>query len=275
MKGRTVLLFVALALVTALVGYYAGMSASTPEAAADPLANPPGSSVDVPQTDGSGPSHSPAGSRQGSGGQASSSKGSDAKGSTTKGSPSKDSADKASAPKKGGNQPGTATQSSHPPAKPPTSQPRPQAGPVRFGKVTTSGPGTDTSIAEDRRALTTTFDEFELAVDPTSAEPDATKTVTMTMPLTDGVAGETLWVYAQGFAFLDAGAKASVSLGGGGRRIIQGYATGTDDTFLQTLKLPARPGVTYQLTFAIDIDRGAGAEGNGYLNIVSIDVEIR
>ena len=66
-----------------------------------------------------------------------------------------------------------------------------------------------------------------------------------------------------------------MSLGGGGRRINQGYATGTDDTFLQTLKLPARPGVTYQLTFAIDIDRGAVAEGNGYLNIVSIDVGIR
>jgi hypothetical protein len=66
-----------------------------------------------------------------------------------------------------------------------------------------------------------------------------------------------------------------VSLGGGGRRIIQGYATGTDDTFVQTLKLPARPGVTYPLRFAIDIDRDAGTEGNGYLNIVSIDIGIR
>jgi hypothetical protein len=45
-------------------------------------------------------------------------------------------------------------------------------------------------------------------VDPTSAEPDATKTVTMTMPLTDGVAGKTPWVYAQGLAFLDGGAGA-------------------------------------------------------------------
>ena len=85
---------------------------------------------------------------------------------------------------------------------------------MRFGKVTTAGRGSDTNIAEDRRALTTTFSDFEITVDPTSAEPEATKTFTMTMPLTDGVAGETLWVYAQGFAFLDAGAKASVSLGG-------------------------------------------------------------
>jgi hypothetical protein len=274
MKGRTVLLVVALALVTALVGFYAGMSTGTPKAGADPLADSPGSSVEASQGDGSGPSRSPAGSRKGSAGQASSSSGSAAKGSATNGSPSKDSADKASAPKKGGNQAGSTTQSSRAPAKPPTSQPQPQAGPVRFGKITTAGGTSDTSIAGDRRALTTTFDDFEITVDPESAEPDATRTVTMTMPLTDGAAGETLRVHAQGYAFLDGGAKASVTLQGGGRQIIQGYGTGADDPFLQTLKLPARPGATYRLSFAIDIDGGAGAEGTGYLNIVSIDIGI-
>ena len=65
-----------------------------------------------------------------------------------------------------------------------------------------------------------------------------------------------------------------MTLQGGGRQIIQGYATGADDSFLQTLGLPARPGVTYQLTFAIDIDRGADAEGTGYLNIAAIDIGI-
>lgn len=45
-------LFVALAVVTALVGFYAGMSTSTPQALADPLADPAGSSVDVTRTDG-------------------------------------------------------------------------------------------------------------------------------------------------------------------------------------------------------------------------------
>lgn len=264
MKGRTVLLVVAVAVVVALVGYYAGMSSSTPKAAADPAGDPPGSSVEIPQTDGSGPPRPPAGSRTGSGGPTSSSNGSVDKGSV----------DKGSAPKKGGNQSGTTTLPGKPPPKPPTSQPPPQAGPVRFGRVTASGRGSETSIASDRRALTTTFSDFEVTVDPEPAEPDATKTFTMTMPLTTGRAGETLSVYAQGFIFLDGGAKASVTLQGGGRQIIQGYATGADDSFLQTLELPARPGVTYQLTFAIDIDRGADAEGTGYLNIAAIDIGI-
>jgi hypothetical protein len=65
-----------------------------------------------------------------------------------------------------------------------------------------------------------------------------------------------------------------VTLRGGGRQIIQGFGTGAEDSFLKTLELPARPGATYQLTFAIDIDRGAGDEGTGYLNIVSIDIGI-
>jgi hypothetical protein len=259
MKGRTVLLVVAVAVVVALVGYYAGMSSSTPKAAADPAGDPPGSSVEIPQTDGSGPPRPPAGSRTGSGGPTSSSNGS---------------LDKGSAPKKGGNQSGTTTLPGKPPPKPPTSQPPPQAGPVRFGRVTASGRGSETSIASDRRALTTTFSDFEVTVDPEPAEPDPTKTFTMTMPLTTGRGGETLSVYAQGFIFLDGGAKASVTLQGGGRQIIQGYATGADDSFLQTLELPARPGVTYQLTFAIDIDRGADAEGTGYLNIAAIDIGI-
>ncbi|HEU4896817.1 MAG TPA: hypothetical protein VFX88_04495 [Actinomycetota bacterium] len=264
MKGRTVLLVVAVVVVVALVGYYAGMSSSTPKAAADPAGDPPGSSVEIPQTDGSGPPRPPAGSRTGSGGPTSSSNGSVDKGSV----------DKGSAPKKGGNQSGTTTLPGKPPPKPPTSQPPPQAGPVRFGRVTASGRGSETSIAPDRRALTTTFSDFEVTVDPEPAEPDPTKTFTMTMPLTTGRGGETLSVYAQGFIFLDGGAKASVTLQGGGRQIIQGYATGADDSFLQTLELPARPGVTYQLTFAIDIDRGADAEGTGYLNIAAIDIGI-
>jgi hypothetical protein len=47
-----------------------------------------------------------------------------------------------------------------------------------------------------------------------------------------------------------------------------------DDSFVETLELPARPGVTFQLRFAIALDRGAGAEGTGYLNIGSIDIAI-
>jgi hypothetical protein len=146
---------------------------------------------------------------------------------------------------------------------------------VRFGKITTAGrTGYSTSISEDREALTTAFSEFEVTVDPTTAESEATKTFTMTVPLTQGAAGKTLRIYAQGFVFLVDGAKASVTLRGGGQQIIQGYATGADETFVKTLALPATPGVTYQVNFAIDLDRGADDKGTGYLNISDIGMGI-
>jgi hypothetical protein len=248
MRGRIVF-FVILAIVTALVGVYLGWSTTTPKAVGEPATATPADSPVGPtqrRGSGSGPSRSP--------------------------TPSSPKARSPKAPVQPGN---TATQPGHPPAKPPASPSQQQVGPVRFGKITTAGRDSDTSISDDRRALTTTFSDFELPVDPTSAEPDATKTFTMTTPLTDGAAGETLWVHAQGYAYLDGSAKASVTLRGGGRQIIQGYATGANDSFLQTLELPARPGVTYQLTFAINIDRGADDESTGYLNIAAIDIEIR
>jgi hypothetical protein len=269
MKGRTVLLFVALVLVTALVGFYAGLSTSSPRAAADAQVDPPGSSEEPARADGSGPSRSSTGST----GQASPSKGSGAGESASTASRPKDPAAKASPPRKDGSHAGSGTQPGQTPAKPPVAQPQ-QAGPVRFGPVTTAGRASEMDIAGDRRALTATFSDFEVTVEPESAEPDATKSFTMTVPLTAGVAGETLRVHPQGFAFLDGGAKASVTLQGGGRQIIKGFATGADDSFVETLELPARPGVTYQLKFAITLDRGAGAEGTGYLNIVSIDIGI-
>jgi hypothetical protein len=261
MKGRTVLLFAVLALVTALVGFYAGTSTGTPGAEAQ--FDPPGVSEEPARAEGSGPSRS----QNGTAGQASPSKDSGARESAAR-----DSVAKASAPEKSGSQAATGTRPGQTPVKPPASPPQP-AGPVRFGPVTTAGRSSDTDIAGDRRALTTTFSDFEITVDPSSAEPGATKSFSMTVPLTAGAEGEMFRVYPQGFAFLDGGAKASMTLQGGGRRIVKGFATGENDSFVETLELPARPGVTYQLTFAIALDR-AGAEGTGYLNIVSIDIGI-
>ena len=146
---------------------------------------------------------------------------------------------------------------------------------MRFGPVTTAGRASELDIAGDRRALTASFSDFEVTVEPASAEPDATRSFSMTVPLTAGVEGETLRVHPHGFAFLEGGAKASVTLQGGGRQIIKGFATGAEDSFVETLELPARPGVTYQLTFAIAVDRGASAEGIGYLSIAAIDIAIR
>jgi hypothetical protein len=253
MRGRIVL-FVILAIVTALVGVHLGRSTTTPRAVGEPATTTTQADSPVGPTQrrgsGSGPSRTP--------------------------TPSLPKARSPKAPAQPGD---TATQPGHPPAKPPASPSQQRAGPVRFGPVTTAGRDSDTSISDDRRALTTMLSDFEVAVDPTLAEPEATKTFTMTIPLTDGAAGETLWVHAQGYAFFDGGAKGSVTLRGGGQQIIQGYATPTDESFLQTplqsLELPARPGVTYKLTFAIDIDQSADHEGTGYLNINPIDIEIR
>jgi hypothetical protein len=148
---------------------------------------------------------------------------------------------------------------------------------VSFGKVATapSDDTVETAVSPDRRALTTTFSDFEVTMDATSAEPVVTKTFAITLPLTDGAKEETLRVHASGFTILEEGAKARVTLRGGGRQLIKGFAAGAgEEEYVQTLELRARPGVTYQLSFAIEINRGADIAGNGLLNMVSIEIEI-
>jgi hypothetical protein len=258
MRGRIVL-FVVLAVVLALAGVYVGWSTNTPKAVGE-QATPADVSVSSPQRrdSGSGPARSPTGSPKGSAGH---------------GSSSKDSAPN-SAPKKGANHAGTTTPSGNTSAQPSASEPQHRAGPVRFGPVTTSGLSSVTDIAGDRRALTTTFSDFEVTVDGASAEPVYTKTFSMTVPLTDGAEGETLRVHASGFTILEEGAKARIALKGGGQQLLKGFATGSDEEYVETLELRARPGVIYQLSFAIEINRGVGPAGNGFLNMVAIDIEI-
>jgi hypothetical protein len=156
---------------------------------------------------------------------------------------------------------------------PATQEPH-HTGPVRFGKLTTAGRPNDTAVSPDRQALTTTFDDFEVTVDGESAEPEASKSFSMTMPLTDGAEGQTLRVHVQGSAFVADGAKARLTLRGGRRSIIKGFLPGTNDSFLETLELPATPGATYQLSVIVDVHKAAGSEGDGYLNATSIDAEI-
>ena len=206
MRGRIVL-FVALAVVIALVGFYAGWSTSTPEAGAHPS--------------------------------------------------------------------GTTAPSGHTSAAPPALQPQHRTEPVRFGAVTTSGADSDTGIASDRRALTTTFSDLEVTVgNGEVTEPDAARSFSMTLPLTDGAKGETLRFHAQGYAFTRDGATARLTLRGGGRVTVKDIPTDADGDFLQTLDLPASPATTYQLSAAIELHQHGGTGGDGYLNILAIDVEI-
>jgi hypothetical protein len=247
MRGRTVL-FVVLAVVMALGGVYIGWSTSSPKAAADAPATPP-SSLGPAQEAGSTRSRSPGAA----GPKVSADKGTTDKGTTGKG----------------------ATVPGGKPAPPPSSKPQPSPGPVRFGQVTTAGRPNDTAVSDDRRVLTTSFEDFEVIDNPASGEPAATKSFSMTLPLTDGAEGETLKVTAQGFVYLGDGATARLTLRGGRRTIIKGFAPGSDEPFVQTLELPATPGRTYQLSVVIEIYKDAAGEGWGSsLNAATLDVVI-
>jgi hypothetical protein len=57
------------------------------------------------------------------------------------------------------------------------------------------------------------------------------------------------------------------------KSIMKGFATGSNDSYVEALELPARPGVTYQLSFATELHRGAG-KGGAYLNMLAMDIEI-
>jgi hypothetical protein len=252
MRGRTVL-FVALALLVALGGFFAGWSSGAPQAVADPTATPPGPVAGHARKAGSGPSRTPAGHVP----KAPSTKGPSRQGSQQPGTPPKS----------------TTPKGVKPPAPLATQEPQ-HTGPVRFGKLTTAGRPNLTDVSPDHQALTTTFDDFEVTMDRESAEPDATKSFSMTMPLTDGAEGQTLRVYVQGYAFVADGAKAKLTLRGGHRSIIKGFLPGSNDSFLEPLELPATPGATYQLSVIVEIHKAAGSEGDGYLNAISIDAEI-
>jgi hypothetical protein len=79
---------------------------------------------------------------------------------------------------------------------------------------------------------------------------------------------------AQGFAFTQDGATARLTLRGGGRVTVKDIPTGSELDLLQTLELPASPATTYQLSADIELHQRDGTVGDGYLNILAIDIEI-
>ena len=145
-----------------------------------------------------------------------------------------------------------------------------------IGKVATtpSNNTVETAISDDRRALTTTFSDFEVTIDGESAEPVYTKSFSMTLPLTDGATGDVVGFHVQGFTIVEEGATAQLTLRGGGKTIVTGFPSGSDKDVVQSLWLPATPGITYQLSVVIEIHKDAAGEGDGYLNAVAIDVGI-
>jgi hypothetical protein len=257
MRGRIVV-FVVLAAVAVLVGVYIG-GATAPKAAGQPAPTAPADAsvgsthagTSRPTASHPAPSHSAASRSPGA--------------SRPKASPAQGAARPA----------GTATTPGHKPTTPPAAQPQPSAGPVRFGKVTTTpSDGVQTSVAErDRRALTTTFDDLQ-AGEEQVPQPDATRSFSMTLPLTDGAKGETLRVSVQGYAFVEKGAHAQLTLKVNGQGTVRYYEAGWNDTILEVLELPAVPATTYQLSGVLRVRHNSGTDSYAILNVVSVDAAI-
>jgi hypothetical protein len=250
MRSRIVV-FVVLAVVTVLVGGYVGWSTNTPKAVGEPATTTPThSSVGPTQRrgSGSGPARSPTASST-----------------------------KAGSPKAGANPGGTATQSGQEPVSEPASPP-PSTDPVRFGKVTTTPSGDTTllTVAEsDYRALGVTFSDREVEVgNGEVTPPDATRSFSVGMPLTDGAKGETLRVYVQGYAVATEGASAQLTLKLNGQVTVRHFSSGWDDSYVQALEVPATPATTYRLEGVIEVHQDPGTDGTAVMDVLSVDASI-
>jgi hypothetical protein len=253
MRGRIVL-FIVLAVAVALGSVYAGWSTNTPKAVGEPsTVTPADSSVGSVQRrpSGSGSLRSPAAS-------------------------SRQTGQKTGSPKAGANPGGNATQPGQQSATPPASPPPPSTEPVRFGKVTTTPSGNSTTLdvaPSDRRALTAVFSDREVHVYGNETG-DTSRSFAMTLPLTDGAKGETLRVYVQGYAFVDGGARAQLTLKVNGQGMVRHYPNGWDDEVFETLELPATPATTYRLSGVLEVRQGPGTNGEAHLDVLSVDASI-
>lgn len=277
---RRIVLLVVLAVLTALLAVYAGWSRNTPKTVGEPAtATPSDSSVGSTQSraSGSGPARSPAPSSP----KAAPPKAAPPTVSLPKATPPKAAPPKAAPPKAcsatAAAQPAAyATPSGQEPATNPASKPQPGADRLHFGPVTPEGSHDtfDVDVSDDRRALTAGFDDLELTMDGGSTECDATRSFAMTLPLTGSAENARLRFHAQGSAFAETGASARLTLRGNGRVKVKNFPAGSDDSFVQTLELPAIPATTYQLSAVIEVHQDPGTEASAYLNILAIDIEI-
>jgi hypothetical protein len=277
MRGRTVL-FVVLALATALVAAYLGWSTSSPKAVGEPSPTAPSAPSQAAthrEASGSAPARLPAPT-------------------LPKESAPKESAPKASAPKTSASKPAPPTSSAQAcvpgDAKPadvtatdeqPGSDLGSQAladdGEVHFGPMQEGRHGgVETSIAPDRQALTTTYDGLEVEVaNGKVTDCDVTRSYPMTIPLVGSGHRSMLQLAVQGFAFVEKGVTARLTVRGNGRTTTRDFPVGTNDTFDEVVRLPATPGTTYRLETVVELHQDPATFGTaGILNVVSIDAAI-
>ena len=144
---------------------------------------------------------------------------------------------------------------------------------MRFGPVGDAGWGGVTEVSEDRRVLSTTFEDFQVGLKVEDA-PDSSRSMQLAIPLNDGVEGETLSIHAQGYSTTDEHAKGRLVLRAGGTTVVQPFPAGWDDGFVTTLELPAVPGATYHLSAVLEVEERSDSGGAAYLNINAIEAEI-
>jgi len=278
MRGRIVL-FVALAVVAALVAAYLGWSTGTPRAAGEPSVTKPSApskGATHHKASGSAPAARPAPTLpKGSATKASAPKASASKTPTSKPRPSPPQACLTAEAKPAA----YVTPADEVPADPAAdaaARAREGDDEVHFGPMAEGSHGhVDTSIAPDRQALTTGFDDFQVEVgNGKLTDCDATRSYTMTIPLAGSGHRSVLRFHVQGFAFVAKGVTARLTVRGNGRTTARDFPAGTDDPFLQTVELPATPGISYRLETVVELHQDPDTETAGYLNVTAIDVEI-
>jgi hypothetical protein len=272
MRSRIVL-FVILAIVTALVSVWLGWPTTTPKAVGEPATTTQAHSpVGPTQRQGSGfaPSRTPTPSLP----KATPPKATPPKAPAPKATPPKATPPKACTPQAATQPAAYTTAPGQESQTEPASQPQLSTDPVRLGKVTTTPSNSDTTISEDRSALTTMFEDREVRVDPGLTDCDATRSLAMTLPLTDGAKGQTLRVHVQGYAHVEKGASARLTLNLNGQVKVRDYPIGWDDSVFETLQVPAIPATTYQLSGTVEVRQDPDTGGTAYLNVITVDIEI-
>jgi hypothetical protein len=265
MRGRIVL-FIVLAVATALAAAYLGLSAGAPKAADKP---PPAATASSPagstpnRAPGPGPARSPAAPAPQAG----------QKMSSPAASPPKAPKPKAPKPKAC-----SSTAAAQPPASTTLSDPPPPSatGPVHFGQVsaTSFDDGADLDISPDYQALTMVFSKFVLTSGKGLGECDVARSLSMTLPVTGTARAGTLYFYVQGFAVADQGASAQLTVRGNGQVKVQRFPAGWEDDYVLELQFPVTPGATYTLSVQLEVHQNPDTGGNVYLNMSAIDSRV-
>jgi hypothetical protein len=264
MRGRIVL-FIVVAVATAFAAAYLGVSAGAPTAAGKPptaatASSPAGSTPN--RTPGPGPARSPTAPWPQTG--------------QKMGSP------KAAPPKAAPPTACSSTAAAQPPAFTVLSDPPPPSptDPMHFGQVSTTSfdDSAQISMSGDYQALTTTFSKFEIAtgrnVEKGSGECDATRSLSMTLPVTGPAQAGKLGFYVQGYAWTGQGASAQLTLRGNGQVKVQRFPAGFDDSYVLALEFPVTPGATYTLSVQLEVHQNPGTGGNADIDMASIDSQL-